>query len=211
MLLRDKRLSESVVDLPRLRRDRLRKVQREMRVRDLGALVLTDIVNIRYCTGVAVMPLWSAVNIVHYVVVSAEGDPVIFEYGGAEFRQRAFWPDVRPSMFWQARVTDSDSAGKAAAWARQIKDVLEERGLADARIGVDVLDYHGFTSLQAVGLRLADSDRAMSAARTSNCRTRSSSCASPVPLPNPRCTTWSRRFAPGSPRTNCWPCSGTAC
>jgi Xaa-Pro aminopeptidase len=154
-----------VVDLARLRRDRLGKVQREMAARDLGALVLTDIVNIRYCTGVAVMPLWTAVNLAHYVVVPVEGDPVIFEYGGAEFRQRAFWPDVRPSMFWQARVTDSDSPGKAAAWARQIKGVLEERGLADARVGIDVLDYNGFTSLQALGLKLADADRAMSAAR----------------------------------------------
>ena len=91
-----------------------------MAVHDLGALVLTDIVNIRYCTGVAVMPLWTAVNIAHYVVIPATGNPVIFEYGGAEFRQRAYWPDVRPSMFWQARVTDADSPGKAAAWARQI-------------------------------------------------------------------------------------------
>jgi Xaa-Pro aminopeptidase len=148
-----------------LRRDRLGKVQREMAARDLGALVLTDIVNIRYCTGVAVMPLWMAVNLAHYVVVPVEGDPVIFEYGGAEFRQRAFWRDVRPSMFWQARVTDADSAGKAAGWARQIKDVLDERGLAEARIGIDVLDYNGFTALQAIGLQLADADRTMSAAR----------------------------------------------
>jgi Xaa-Pro aminopeptidase len=154
-----------VVDLARLRRDRLGKVQREMAARDLGALVLTDIVNIRYCTGVAVMPLWMAVNLAHYVVVPVEGDPVIFEYGGAEFRQRAFWRDVRPSMFWQARVTDADSAGKAAGWARQIKDVLDERGLAEARIGIDVLDYNGFTALQAIGLQLADADRTMSAAR----------------------------------------------
>jgi Xaa-Pro aminopeptidase len=154
-----------VVDLARLRRDRLGKVQREMAARDLGALVLTDIVNIRYCTGVAVMPLWTAINLAHYVVLPVEGDPVIFEYGGAEFRQRAFWPDVRPSMFWQARVTDADSPGKAAAWARQIKDVLEERGLADERVGIDVLDYNGFTALQALSLKLADSDRAMSAAR----------------------------------------------
>ncbi len=95
----------------------------------------------------------------------SSGDPVIFEYGGAEFRQRAFWPDVRPSMFWQARVTDADSPGKAAAWARQIKDVLEERGLAGERIGIDVLDYNGFAALQALGLQLADADRAMSAAR----------------------------------------------
>ena len=154
-----------MTDLARLRRDRLAKVQRAMAAHDLGALVLTDIVNIRYCTGVAVMPLWTAVNIAHYVVVPVEGDPVIFEYGGAEFRQRAFWPDVRPSMFWQARVTDADSPGKAAAWARQIQGVLMERGVADARIGIDTLDYSGFAALQSLGLQLADADRAMSAAR----------------------------------------------
>ena len=136
-----------------------------MAAHGLGALVLTDIVNIRYCTGVAVMPLWTAVNIAHYVVVPVTGDPVIFEYGGAEFRQRAFWPDVRPSMFWQARVTDADSPGKAAAWARQIQGVLAERGLAGEKIGIDVLDYNGYAALQAHGLTLADADRAMSAAR----------------------------------------------
>ena len=154
-----------MVDLARLRRDRLVKVQRAMAAHGLGAIVLTDIVNIRYCTGVAVMPLWTAVNIAHYVVVPVTGDPVIFEYGGAEFRQRAFWPDVRPSMFWQARVTDADSPGKAALWARQIRDVLEERGLAGQRIGIDVLDFNGYAALQALGLELADADRAMSAAR----------------------------------------------
>ena len=163
-----------VVDLARLRRDRLAKVQRAMAAHDLGALVLTDIVNIRYCTGVAVMPLWTAVNIAHYVVVPVEGDPVIFEYGGAEFRQRAFWPDVRPSMFWQARVTDADSPGKAAAWARQIKGVLEERGLADARIGIDVLDYNGFAACR----RWACTSRTPTARcrrrGSSSCRTRSS-------------------------------------
>src|SRR5262245_4884848 len=137
-----------------------------MAARRIGALVLTDIVNIRYCTGVAVMPLWTAVNIAHYVVVPVTGDPVIFEYGGAEFRQRAFWPDVRPSMFWQARVTDSDSPGKAAIWAQQIRDVLTERGLAGVRIGVDVLDFNGYAALQALGLQLTDADRTMSAART---------------------------------------------
>jgi hypothetical protein len=57
-------------------------------------------------------------------------------------------------MFWQARVTDADSPGKAAAWARQIQGVLEERGLADARVGIDVLDYNGFTALQAAGIKL---------------------------------------------------------
>ena len=154
-----------MADSAGLRRDRLARVQREMATRQIGALVLTDIVNIRYCTGVAVMPLWTAVNIAHYVVVPVTGDPVIFEYGGAEFRQRAFWPDVRPSLFWQARVTDADSPGKAAVWANQIRDVLVERGLTADRVGIDVLDHNGYAALQALGFRLTDADRAMSAAR----------------------------------------------
>jgi Xaa-Pro aminopeptidase len=68
-------------------------------------------------------------------------------------------------MFWQARVTDSDSPGKAAAWASQIHAVLTERGLAGERIGIDTLDFNGYAALQARGLRLTDADRAMSAAR----------------------------------------------
>jgi Xaa-Pro aminopeptidase len=51
------------------------------------------------------------------------------------------------------------------AWARQIQGVLAEKGLADARIGIDVLDHNGFSALLSLGLRLADADRAMSAAR----------------------------------------------
>src|SRR3712207_9435089 len=56
-------LLERGVDLERLRGDRLRKVQAEMRARDVGALLLTDPINIRYVTGVSVMPLWSATKI----------------------------------------------------------------------------------------------------------------------------------------------------
>lgn len=172
MILRDKRLigrantlAERVIDIARLRRTRLERVQREMAARQIGALLLTDIVNIRYCTGVSVMPLWTAVNMAHYVVVPVEGDPVIFEYAGAEFRAAAFWPDVRPSIFWQSRLIDADSPARAADWAVQIKDLLAERGLCDATIGIDVLDYYGFTALQNQGLRLADSDRTLSAVR----------------------------------------------
>jgi len=158
-------LIERVIDPGRLRRDRLAKVQREMASRQIGALVLTDLMNFRYCTGVSVMPLWTAVNLAHYVVVPVEGDPVIFEYGGAEFRARLYWTDVRPSIFWQPRFTVGDSPRKAAIWAAGIMEVLRERGLADALIGVDVLDFYGFTALQQLGLRLTDADAAIEAAR----------------------------------------------
>jgi hypothetical protein len=58
-------LLERGVDFEGLRRDRLHKVQTEMQSRDIGALLLTDTINIRYATGVSVMPLWSATNLAH--------------------------------------------------------------------------------------------------------------------------------------------------
>ena len=141
-----------MVDLARLRRDRLGKVQREMAARQIGALVLTDIINIRYCTGVAVMPLWTAVN---SRTTSSSRSPAIRSSSSTAAPSSGSARSGRTCghrMFWQARVTDADSPGKAAAWARQIKDVLAEKGLAGERIGIDVLDYNGYAALQALGL-----------------------------------------------------------
>jgi len=50
-------------------------------------------------------------------------------------------------------------------WAAEIKDTLQGLGLADARIGIDCLDFYGFTALQKQGLTLADADDAIEGAR----------------------------------------------
>lgn len=156
---------EPAVDFPGLRRARLEKVQREMAARAIGALVLTDLMNIRYCTGVSVMPLWTAVNLAHYTLVPVEGDPVIFEYPLSQFVVKAFWPDVRPAHYWQARFADALAPEYSHQWAAEIKDVLRSRGLDSAQVGVDVLDYYGFAALQQQGLRLTDADEPIEAAR----------------------------------------------
>ena len=112
-------LQEPVVDFNRLRRERLAKVQRQMAARDIGALLLTDIINIRYSTGVSVMPLWTATNLAHYVLVPVEGDPVIFEYTLAQFRVDQFWPGSRPAHFWQARFADQWAANAPTSGPRR--------------------------------------------------------------------------------------------
>jgi Xaa-Pro aminopeptidase len=172
MTKRDKRVLgqtntflEPVVDFNRLRRERLAKVQREMAARDIGALVLTDTMNIRYCTGIAVMPLWTATNLAHYTLVPVAGDPVIFEYPLSQFVVKQFWSDVRPARYWQARFADELAPEKSDEWAAEIKDALKSLGLADARIGIDCLDYYGFAALQKQGLRLTDADLTVEAAR----------------------------------------------
>lgn len=158
-------LLEPVVDFSRLRRDRLAKVQAAMAARDIGALVITDIMNIRYCTGISVMPLWTATNLAHYTLVPVQGDPIIFEYTLSKFRVDMFWQGARPARVWQARFADQHAAELSDEWAAEIKDVLTEWGLADARVGIDSLDYYGFTALQRLGLHLTDADDAIEAAR----------------------------------------------
>ena len=158
-------LLERGIDFGRLRQDRLGKIQREMVARDIGALLLTDIMNIRYATGVSIMPLWTAVNLAHYVLVPAVGSPVIFEYGQAQFRVKQYWSEVRPAHYWQSRFADQFADELSDKWAAEIKDVLQEWGVAGAKVGIDTLDYNGFMALQKHGIQLTDADETMEAAR----------------------------------------------
>jgi Xaa-Pro aminopeptidase len=158
-------LAEPVLDFNRLRHERLAKVQQAMVARDIGALVLTNIMNIRYATGISIMPLWTATNLAHYTLVPAQGDPVIFEYTLAKFRVDQVWPGPRPARVWQARFADQMADQLSDAWAAEIKDTLQELGLAGGRVGVDGLDYYGFTALQKQGLNLCDAGESLQAAR----------------------------------------------
>jgi Xaa-Pro aminopeptidase len=158
-------LYEPGVDFERLRRERWEKVQREMATRDIGALVLTDQNNIRYTTGLSVMPIWTSYNLAHYVVVPAEGKPTIFEFILAAHRAKPFFEDVRPPQYWQARFAGKEAEQFSLGWASEIKDLLKEWGVADGKIGIDILDFNGFDALQKQGLTLTDADESLEAAR----------------------------------------------
>ncbi|HEX6387589.1 MAG TPA: Xaa-Pro peptidase family protein [Anaerolineae bacterium] len=160
-----KTLYESGVNMERLRRERLAKTQAEMAARDIGALVLTDTANIRYTTGIAVMPLWTATNLAHYVLVPVEGSPVVFEFTQARFRAEEFFQDVRNAHYWQARFAEHMAAENSTGWAAEIKSVLQEWGVAGARVGIDKLDFYGFNALQQQALTLVDADEPLERAR----------------------------------------------
>lgn len=162
---REATLNERGVDLERMRHERLDKVQEQMRRHDLGALLLTDAVNIRYTTGLAVMSLWMSTNLAHYVLIPADGPPVVFEYPAAMFRASAFYDDVRPSRDWQARFTEHLASEYSDVWAAELADQLRTWGVLDARLGIDVLDFNGFRALTDQRLELADADLALERAR----------------------------------------------
>jgi Xaa-Pro dipeptidase len=157
--------SEWGVDLAKLRRDRLAKLQAQMRQRGVGAVLLTNPVNIRYATGISVMPIWTAINFARYALVPVEGEPAHFEYSKSLFLAREILPSARPARAWQYRFSQHEVDKISSAWATEIKARLEGWGLGDAQIGFDALDFYGVRALEKVGLRLCDADESVVAAK----------------------------------------------
>lgn len=158
-------LLESTVNFDRLRRERLAKTQAAMAAVDMGAMLLTDTIMIRYVTGMSVMPLWSATNLSHYVLVPVEGSPIIFEYSKALLRVEHLWQQGRPAHHWQARFADQMAEEISDQSAEEIMDLMREWGVADSKLGIDRLDHTGFTALQKAGAILADADGPLQRAR----------------------------------------------
>ncbi|MGC8464480.1 MAG: M24 family metallopeptidase [Acidimicrobiales bacterium] len=153
------------VDLERMRYERYGRLQAEMRKRDIGVLVLTDLVNVRYATGLAVSSLWNASHLSSYVMIPVTGDPVVYGYPEALYRSNVFWNDVRPARHWQYRFSGRAAQDVVRDAVDDLSAAIKERGLTGERVGVDRLDAFGFFALTSAGIEICDADEAVQAAR----------------------------------------------
>ncbi|HEV8310813.1 MAG TPA: Xaa-Pro peptidase family protein [Methylomirabilota bacterium] len=159
--LRVPNLSE--VNFDRLRAGRLARLQTTMKRHDMAVGLFFNPANIRYATGTDVMGVWTAGTFARYCVVPAHGDPILFEYKGSIHVSQKLVKDVRPAYGWQ--FGGAQSRDKAWEWAKSIRSVLGELGLAGERLAVDKLDTIGFLALQDEGISLVDSSPATVDAR----------------------------------------------
>jgi Xaa-Pro aminopeptidase len=146
-------------DNERLTQDRLARLQAATKGEDLDALLLTDWINIRYATNTVMMLGLRATAIQRFVIVPAEGTPLIFQRELArKSRHRtasfdAFMFGMRPP------VATRDFAAQAA-------NALREIGLAGARVGVDSLNLEAVQALRDIGIRPVDGWRALNRTRS---------------------------------------------
>ena len=111
------------------------------------------------------MPLWTAFNYCRYVLVMADSAPTIWEYPEGQFTAKKIWDDVRPCEYWQYRFSGKDAKSQARIWAKHIYEVLEDKGIASDKIGIDSLDFYGYQALTDLGINLCDADEVLQAAR----------------------------------------------
>jgi Xaa-Pro dipeptidase len=145
--------SVNELDLPKLRRERLERLQAAMRAHGAEACLFFNQGNVRYATGSAIMTVYSMSAFVRCALVPASGKPVLFDHPGCMHISRRIVEDVRPMTAWE--WTDDPSA-EAARWAREIVQAMRERGVTTRRLFVDALGTPAFQALQQEGIELAD-------------------------------------------------------
>jgi Xaa-Pro dipeptidase len=146
------------VDNERLTKDRLARLQGAMKEHGLGALLLTDWINIRYATNTVMMLGLRATAIQRFVMVPVEGAPLVCQRELARtakhrsLRFDAFMFGMRPPAATQDFV-------------KQAVAGLQELGASGERVGVDCLNLEAVEGLRASGVRLVDGTRPVNQAR----------------------------------------------
>ncbi len=156
------------VDYERLRRERLAKAKAALEASGYGALVCFDPNNTRYITS-TYLGEWARDKMGRYSVLPLGGEPILYDFGSAvKVKQmRSPWlkqENVRPTSNWM-RGSVPLSAGIMDDFAQEFAKVLDEHGVRNKPIGVDMMDVPLLKAMQSVGIQIEDGQQVMLDAR----------------------------------------------
>jgi Xaa-Pro aminopeptidase len=146
------------VDVERLTTDRLARLQAAMEREGLGALLLTDFLNIRYATNTVMMLGLRSTGVQRFIMVPAKGDPLICQ---RELSRRTQYRSLRFDAFMFAMrpaIATEDFINQAVTGIKQL-------GAAGERVGVDVLNLAAVEGLKDADINLVDGWPAINRAR----------------------------------------------
>jgi Xaa-Pro aminopeptidase len=146
------------VDMDRLAKDRLARLQAAIKREGLGALLLTDFLNIRYATNTVMMLGLRATGIQRFALIPAEGEPLICQ---RELSRKSHYRSMRFDAYMFAMrppVATDDFVNQAVMGLKQL-------GAAGERVGVDFLNLAAIDGLKSDGIQLVDGWPAINSAR----------------------------------------------
>jgi Xaa-Pro aminopeptidase len=160
---------EERVDFDRLRRHRLARAKASLESSECGAFLLFDFYNIRYTTQTWIGGALGD-KMTRYALLTREAeDPWLWDFGSAVRHHQMYsnWlPDenCRPGMLGM-RGAVAPTAGLMVSAVREIKGLLEDAGLADQPVGVDIVEPAFLFEMQQQGLTVVDCQQLMLDAR----------------------------------------------
>jgi Xaa-Pro aminopeptidase len=160
---------ESRVDFEGLRDHRLSRVRQMLDEFDLGAVLLFETSNIRYATATQI-GYWAFNKGERWAVVTRDGRPKVWDFGSAAKAHRLQLPhlfDTENSVGGNTGLQGAigPETGLHARAVREIKGFLEDAGVADQKLGVDMAETAVLLALQEAGLSVVDGQQAMMRAR----------------------------------------------
>jgi len=159
---------EQRVDIERLRQDRLNRIKAALKQSELGALLCFDMNNIRYITATHI-GTWAMDKLVRFSLLPQDDEPILWDFGSAARHHQLHAPWLQPENcragMLGLRGAIAPEVGLFEDAVAEIKSILTEHGVADAPIGLDVVEPPFIFELQRAGLKVADGQQVMLDAR----------------------------------------------
>jgi len=159
---------EQRVDFDRLRTYRLARAKASLEASGCGAFLLFDFYNIRYTTQTWIGGALGD-KMTRYALLTRDGEPMLWDFGSAARHHRLYSPWLKPENsragMLGLRGAIAPTAGLMEEAVRQIKGLLEDAGVADAPVGVDIVELPFLFEMQRQGLTVVDAQQLMLDAR----------------------------------------------
>jgi Xaa-Pro aminopeptidase len=160
---------EQRIDLDRLRRERLDRLRATLDASELGALLTFDFANIRYMTSTHI-GTWAMDKLIRFALLPRGGEPVVWDFGSAARHHQLYNPWLDGQNRARAGISTlrgalHPDAGIAEDVAAKVAAELREHGLADAPLGVDVVELPVLAALRAEGIEVVDGQQVFLEAR----------------------------------------------
>jgi len=158
---------EQRIDYDELRRGRLARAKQYLEQSELGAVLCFDTPNIRYITATTI-GTWGNDKLGRFCVLPRGGEPVMWDFRSAARHHQLYcpWLDGRsPAGISTMRGAMPIDANRGDEVADKVYAVLSEHGLADAPLGVDVVEPQVLFALQRRGFDVVDCQELMLQAR----------------------------------------------
>jgi Xaa-Pro aminopeptidase len=159
---------EQRVDFDRLRQYRLGRARASLEASGCGAFLLFDFYNIRYTTQTWIGGALGD-KMTRYALLTQDAGPKLWDFGSAARHHKLYSPWLDPddchAGMLGLRGAIAPTAGLMESAVREIKGLLEDAGVADEPVGVDIVEPPFLFEMQRQGLHVVDAQQFMLDAR----------------------------------------------
>lgn len=155
------------IDLKAVRLYRLGRVRAEMAKRGIGAVILSDPINIRYATGTRNMQIFSMRNAPsRYLLLTADRS-ILFEFTGCLHLVDGYETvdEVRPAKTASFVAAGPHIAEREREWAREIGDLIASLTGNGTTVGMERMNAGAAIAMQEAGFKIVDAQEPVEMAR----------------------------------------------